>query len=180
MSRVGKLPITLPQGVTVEISNQTVKVAGSKGTIEREFPRIVDVAVVDNEVLVTTKKATDHARAMHGTVRAHLANMVKGVSDGWTKQLELIGTGYRSEVRGDTLVLTVGYSNPVSMKLPQGLTASVEKNIITFSGVDKEMVSLFADNVRAVRPPEPYNGKGIKYVGEIIRRKAGKAAKAAA
>jgi large subunit ribosomal protein L6 len=180
MSRVGKLPVIIPQGVTVTTANHVVTVVGPKGTIERVYPREIEVSVNDNQVNVTVKKETDHARAMHGTVRAHIANMVKGVSEGWSKQLELVGTGYRSEVRGDTLVLTVGYSNPVEMKLPHGVNAKVEKSIVTLDGYDKEVVSLFADKVHDVRPPEPYNGKGIKYVGEIIRRKAGKAAKGAA
>lgn len=180
MSRIGKLPISIPSGVTIDVANHLIKVTGSKGTLERPYPRELDVVVSENQALVNVKKQTDHAKAMHGTIRAHVANMVKGVSEGWTKQLELIGTGYRAEVRGDVLVLTVGYSNPVSMKLPTGITAKVEKNIVTIESSDKEALTLFADKARGVRPPEPYNGKGIKYVGEVIRRKAGKAAKGAA
>lgn len=180
MSRVGKLPVSVPNGVTVEVQNRTVKVSGPKGTLEKDFPREIEVSVNDGQVQVTPKKTTDHARAMHGTIRAHIANMVKGVSEGWSKQLELVGTGYRADVSGDTLTLTVGYSSPVKMKMPQGVTGKVEKTVVTLEGPDKEMVSWFADRARFVRPPEPYKGKGIKYVGEEIRRKAGKAAKGAA
>lgn len=180
MSRVGKVPVSIPNGVMVEVNHRTVKVVGPKGTLEREFPREIDVLVVDGAVVVKPKKTTDYARAMHGTVRAHIANMVKGVSEGWTKQIELVGTGYRAEVAGDTLTLNVGYSNPVKLKMPNGITGKVEKTVVTLEGFDKELVSWFADRTRFVRPPEPYKGKGIKYVGEVIRRKAGKAAKGAA
>jgi large subunit ribosomal protein L6 len=180
MSRVGKLPVILPNGVTVEVVDHSVKVTGPKGTLQRDYPRVVDVTTTEGQILITVKKNSDHARAMHGTIRAHIANMVKGVTEGWSKQLELVGTGYRAEVRGDTLVLTVGYSNPVQMKMPQGISAKVEKSVITIEGIDKQMVSDFASDARSNRPPEPYNGKGIKYVGEVIRRKAGKAAKSAA
>lgn len=180
MSRVGKLPVELSNGVTAEVVDRAVKVTGSKGSLERKFPREIEVEVVEGQIIVSAKKQTDHARAMHGTIRAHLANMVKGVSEGWMKQLELVGTGYRAELRGDTLVLTVGYSNPVQIPLPQGISAKVEKNVVTIEGIDKQLVSDVAADARDARPPEPYNGKGVKYLGEIIRRKAGKAAKAAA
>ncbi len=180
MSRIGKLPVLIPNGVTVEVADRVVKVTGPKGTLTRSFPREVEVEVKDGNVLVSTKKTTDFARAMHGTIRAHIGNMVKGVSEGWVKALELVGTGYRAEISGDTLTLTVGFAHPVKMKLPQGISGKVEKTVVTLEGADKELVTWFASTARDVRPPEPYNGKGIKYVGEVIRRKAGKAAKSAA
>jgi len=180
MSRIGKLPVLIPSGVTIEVADHSIKVTGPKSTLTRSFPREVKVTQVENEVIIEKKKETDFARAMHGTIRAHIFNMVKGVTEGWVKTLELVGTGYRAEVQGDTLVLSVGYSNQVKMKFPAGVTGKVEKSIVTLESADKELLSLFADNVRGVRPPEPYKGKGIKYVGEVIRRKAGKAAKSAA
>src|SRR6266498_4470718 len=134
MSRIGKLPVTIPQGVTVEVAGREVKVTGPKGTLSREFPREIQVEVKEAQVLVSTKKTTDFARAMHGTVRAHIANMVKGVSEGWTKALELVGTGYRAEVSGDTLTLTVGFAHPVKMQLPKGVTGKVEKTVVTLDG----------------------------------------------
>lgn len=180
MSRIGKLPVTIPHGVTVEVLDREVKVTGPKGTLSRAFPREIGVEVKDGEVLVTNKKTTDFARAMHGTTRAHIGNMVKGVSEGWLKALELVGTGYRAEVSGDMLTLTVGFAHPVKMQIPKGISGKVEKTVVTLEGADKELLTWFASRAREVRPPEPYNGKGIKYVGEIIRRKAGKAAKSAA
>ncbi len=177
MSRIGKLPVELPQGVTAEISGRTIKISGPKGNLSYEFPRQITVEVKENEVLVALKNITKQGSAHFGTTRALIANMVKGVSEGWSKQMELVGTGYRAEVQGKTLVLTVGYSHPVKIEAPEGINFKVEKSIVTIEGIDRELVGQIAANIRFVRPPEPYKGKGIKYIDEVIRRKAGKAAK---
>jgi len=179
MSRIGKLPIKLPQGVVVEIDGQTVIVKGPKGTMQRKINKGIQVVLNDGSIVLTMKKDTDSLRPFYGTERALLANNVKGVSDGWSKQLELVGTGYRAELSGRTLSLTVGYSHPIKIDAPEGIGFKVEKNVITVDGADKEIVGLTSAKIRAVRPPEPYKGKGIKYVSEVIRRKAGKAAKTA-
>ena len=180
MSKIGQQPIEIPGGVTVEINSNTVNVVGPKGTLSVNFTKDIQVKLEDGKVLVGITKESKIAKSNWGTIRMLISNMIKGVSDGWTKQLELIGTGYRSEVNGDTLVLTVGYSHPVNIKAPEGITFKVEKSVITVEGIDKQVVGQVAANIRAARPPEPYKGKGVKYIDEIVRRKAGKAAKAAA
>lgn len=180
MSKIGKQPITIPSGVTVEISGKTVNVTGPKGNLTFKADRSVDVSIENGEVIVKCSKNDKRSLSIWGTTRMVVSNMIKGVSEGWFKKLELIGTGYRAEVRGDVLVLTVGYSHPVEIKAPNGITFKVEKNIITVDGYDKVVVGQISANIRASRPPEPYKGKGVKYVDEVIRRKAGKAAKAAA
>ena len=134
----------------------------------------------ENKILVTLKKESKIARSVWGTTRMLIANNIKGVTEGWKKQLELVGTGYRSEVAGNTLVLTVGYSHPIKVEAPEGITFKVEKSVINVEGIDKQIVGQVSADIRSCRPPEPYKGKGVKYVGEYIRRKAGKAAKAAA
>ena len=178
MSKIGKQPITVPSGVTVEINGKIVNVSGPKGNLSFKLDRSVEVSLENSEVLVKCPKADKRSLSIWGTSRMVISNMVKGVSDGWFKKL--IGTGYRAEVRGDVLVLTVGYSHPVEIKAPNGITFKVEKNVITVDGYDKEVVGQISANIRASRPPEPYKGKGVKYIDEVIRRKAGKAAKAAA
>lgn len=177
MSRIGRLPVALPQGVTAEVTGHEIKIVGPKGTLEIKFPRQIEVEVKEDEVLVSLKKVTKQGSAHFGTTRALIANMVKGVSEGWSKQMELVGTGYRAEVQGNKLILTVGYSHPVEIEAPEGISFKVEKSIITIEGINRETVGQVAANIRFVRPPEPYKGKGIKYIDEIIRRKAGKAAK---
>lgn len=178
MSKIGKLPIKLPTGVTVEISGRSVAVNGPKGKLSVTLPEMLDVKLEDDTLIVTRKAEDDKALAMHGTYRAILANNVIGVVEGWSKVLEMVGTGYRAEVQSGDLVLNVGYSHPVKIKAPDGIDFKVEKMDITVSGYDKELVGLICARIRAARPPEPYKGKGIKYKGEVIRRKAGKAAKA--
>lgn len=181
MSKVGQLPITIPNGVTVEISGGNVLVSGPKGKLEFNFKKdLLDVKIEEGKVVVTPKKDSKIARSAWGTTRMIISNHIKGVTEGWKKQLELVGTGYRSEVQGNTLVLTVGYSHPVKIEAPEGITFKVEKSVINVDGIDKQVVGQVSANIRASRPPEPYKGKGVKYVGEVIRRKAGKAAKAAA
>lgn len=177
MSKIGKLPVVLPEGVVAEVSGHEIKVAGPKGNLNYKFAGSASVEVKDGKIEVSSKKETKLAKAIFGTTRALIANMVLGVAQGWKKELELVGTGYRGEVQGNTLILTIGFSHPVKFEALEGVTFKVEKSIITVEGIDKELVGRTAANIRAARPPEPYKGKGIKYVGEVIRRKAGKAAK---
>ncbi len=177
MSKIGKTPITLPTGVKIEETNGTVKITGAKGSLEYVLPKGVKIEEKEGKLFVTREDRV--GGAIYGTTRANIANIIKGVSDGWKKELEIIGTGFRAEVRGKTLVLTVGYSHPVEYEAPEGIEFKVEKTIITVSGMDKIMVGQVAASIRAIREPEPYKGKGIKYTDEVIRRKVGKAAKAA-
>ena len=176
MSRLGKLPVPIPSGVTVEFSDGALTITGPKGTLRRAV-KANDVAVtVDEQGVTFTPQQTPQAPALWGTYASHCRNMVQGVTEGFTKVLQIEGVGYRAEVKGDTLVLNLGFSHPVEMVIPEDLTVTVEKNIITITGIDKEAVGQFAANTRAVRPPEPYKGKGIRYQGEYIIRKQGKKA----
>lgn len=176
MSKIGKQPVAVTSGASVEVKDNMVKISGPKGTLEVRIPRNIYVEVKDGVVSVTNKGNSKLDISNHGTVRALINNDVKGVTTGWSKQLELVGTGFRAEVIGKTLSLTVGYSHPVKIEAPEGITFKVEKMIVTVDGANRETVGQVAANIRSVRPPEPYKGKGIKYVDEVIRRKAGKAA----
>jgi large subunit ribosomal protein L6 len=178
VSRIGRLPVTIPQGVQVNIQGPYVHIKGPKGELERTFSPRMKIALEDGKLVVSRPTDTPEDKALHGTTRALLANMVQGVSAGFEKKLQLEGVGYRAELEGKTLVLYVGYSHPVRVEPPSGITFAVEKNEITVRGIDKELVGQVAADIRAVRPPEPYHGKGIRYAGEKIRRKAGKAGKA--
>ncbi len=180
MSKIGKQPIAIPTGVTVEVDKHTVKVAGPKGTLEKHFPPEIDVEVKEGNVLVSAKGKGKFATSLHGTTRALINNDVKGVSEGWSKKLELVGTGFKAESVGKDLSLTVGYNHPVKITAPEGITFVIEKTYVTVEGINREVVGQVAAEIRRVRPPEPYKGKGIKYVDEVIRRKAGKAAAAKA
>ncbi len=180
MSKIGQQTIEIPSGVTVTVTDNKVNVTGPKGTLTVTVVKELDVKVEGTAVNVTIKKDNKFSKSVWGTTRMLIANSVKGVTEGWKKQLELVGTGYRSEVQGNTLVLAVGYSHPVKIEAPEGITFKVEKSVINVDGIDKQVVGQVASDIRASRPPEPYKGKGVKYVGEVIRRKAGKAAKAAA
>jgi len=176
MSRLGKQPITLPSGVEASFTDGVFTVKGPKGTLTREMNiRHVDVSIEDN-VVTFTPQETDKSAALWGTYAAHAHNMINGVTEGFEKKLEIEGVGYRAEIRGNTLVLNVGYSHPVNLEFPDGVSAEVEKSIITISGFDKDAVGQFAANIKKVRPPEPYKGKGIRYQGEYIIRKQGKKA----
>lgn len=176
MSRVGKQPIPLPSGVEVAINDQVVAVKGAKGTLERTFPEEVSFAQEDGTVRVERKSDERRARAMHGLSRALLANMVAGVSEGFTRELQLVGVGYRAALKGNKLELQVGFSHSVEIEAPEGIDFEVpEPTRIIISGIDNERVGQVSANVRKVRPPEPYKGKGIRYVDEYVRRKAGKA-----
>lgn len=179
MSRIGKMPVEIPSGVNVEIKGTTVTVKGPKGELTKTFHP--DMRIVQENGRILVHRPTDNRihRSLHGLTRALIANMVQGVSQGFRKELVIEGVGYRAEMRGSTLVLYVGYSHPVEIHPPEGITITVErgaKNVIV-EGIDKEVVGEVAAKIRAVRPPEPYKGKGIRYADEQIRRKAGKAGK---
>jgi large subunit ribosomal protein L6 len=178
MSRIGKKPITVPEGVTVTIENNYVQVQGPKGQLEGTFNEDLTITLDSNELVIERPTESKFHRSIHGTTRALINNMITGVSDGFKKQLKMIGVGYRAQLQGKTLVLNAGYSNPVEMAIPEGITVEVPKNTdIVISGIDKQQVGEFSANVRKVRPPEPYLGKGIRYVDEYVRRKEGKTAK---
>ncbi|MCR5153673.1 MAG: 50S ribosomal protein L6 [Lachnospiraceae bacterium] len=180
MSRIGKMPIAIPAGVTVSVAeNNKVTVKGPKGTLERVLPAAMTIKVEGNEVVVTRPNDLKQNRALHGLTRTLINNMVEGVVNGYSKVLEINGTGYRAAKSGKEMTLTLGYSHPVIMVDPEGITTEVDTNTnrITVKGIDKEKVGQYAAEIRAKRGPEPYKGKGIKYVDEIIRRKAGKTGK---
>ncbi|NLK97790.1 50S ribosomal protein L6 [Defluviitalea saccharophila] len=179
MSRIGKLPITIPSGVEVKIGDgNLVTVKGPKGSLERKLPAEINVAVEDNQVVVTRPSDLKKHRALHGLTRTLVANMVEGVTNGYSKVLEINGVGYRAQKQGKKLVLSLGYSHPVEMEDPEGIESVVEgQNKIIVRGIDKEKVGQYAAEIRFKRPPEPYKGKGIKYADEVIRRKEGKTGK---
>lgn len=174
MSRIGKQPIKLPSGVAAQVSGTTVTVKGPKGEAQYTVHPAIAVTAAEDTLTCTIAKPSKHARALWGTTRANLANAVKGVAEGFTKKLEMQGVGYRAALKGKDLELQVGFSHPVLVKAPEGITFAVEKEFITITGIDKQGVGQLAAQVRAVRKPEPYQGKGIRYVGEIVRRKVGK------
>jgi large subunit ribosomal protein L6 len=177
MSRIGKQPIQLPSGVKVNLRGLEIEVTGTKGTLKRELPSGVMVEVTDGNILVSPKATSGKkARALHGLARTLINNMVVGVTNGYTKVLEISGVGYRADVRGNTLHLSLGYSHPIEYKLPKGIEAAVDKqNRITLTGIDKELLGMTAANIRDFRRCEPYKGKGIRYADEVVRRKVGKA-----
>ena len=179
MSRIGKKPIVVPAGVKVDIHGTTVKVKGPKGELERAFSAPITITLDNGHVAVARPNDEPVVRALHGTTRAVLANMVTGVSTGFTKALQIEGVGYRAEMKGKQLVMALGYSHPVPVDPPTGVSFAVDEKTktITISGIDKEIVGQVAADIRAWRPPEPYKGKGLRYVGERVRRKAGKAGK---
>ncbi|WP_448561482.1 50S ribosomal protein L6 [Trichothermofontia sp.] len=178
MSRIGKRPIPVPAKVTVMIDGQTVTIKGPKGELSRVLPDEVSVEHVESEVQVKRRDESRPARQRHGLCRTLVANMVEGVSQGFQRRLEIQGVGYRAQVQGKNLVLNIGYSHPVTIEPPPGIEFAVENNAnIIVSGIDKEIVGNTAARVRAVRKPEPYKGKGIRYQGEQVRRKAGKSGK---
>jgi len=178
MSRIGKAPVEIPSGVEVAIDGPNVTVKGSKGELSREFTDRVAFELDNGQVTVTRQDDTRESRALHGLSRALLANMVEGVSQGFTKELEIQGVGYRAALKGKAVELQVGFSHMVLVEAPDGVTFEVpEPTKIVVSGIDKEQVGQQAANIRKVRPPEPYKGKGIRYAGEYVRRKAGKAGK---
>lgn len=178
MSRIGNLPIQIPEGVTVEKTGGQVLVKGSKGELKMNIDPKIEVLIGGQNILVKRKNEQKATKALHGLTRALLANMIKGVTEGWSKTVELVGVGFRAQSLGDTLNLTIGFSHPVKIRAPVGILFEVEDNTkITVSGIDKQLVGQVAAKIRAIKKPEPYKGKGIRYEGEYIRRKAGKAGK---
>jgi large subunit ribosomal protein L6 len=176
MSRIGKKPIPVPSGVTVSVDGSTVKVKGPKGELTRVIRSEIALEQKDGELTLTRPNDSKENRAYHGLTRALIANMVEGVTSGFKKTLEIIGVGYRAEKKGETLVLTVGYSHQVTYPQPAGITLTAQTpTLVIIEGIDKQKVGQVAAELRAVRPPEPYKGKGIRYQGEQVRRKAGKA-----
>jgi len=180
MSRIGKEPIILPNGVTVTLSGKTLTVKGPKGELKRDFNnKEVALIIEENRILVTKAEGSSRAAAaLWGLYRSLFSNMVIGVSEGFSKKLEINGVGYRASVSGSKLTLMLGFSHPIEYQLPAGITVIVEGNVVTVSGFDKELVGETAAKIRRFRKPEPYKGKGVKYVNEVIRRKAGKTAAA--
>jgi large subunit ribosomal protein L6 len=179
VSRIGKMPITLPPRVEVSVEGSRVTVKGPRGELSREFSPDMAIRLGDGELTVSRPSDRPQHRSLHGLTRSLLANMVTGVSDGFTKLLELQGVGYRAQMQGPKLVLQVGYSKPVEVDPPEGIAFVVEgTNRVLVQGINRELVGQVAADIRAVRPPEPYKGKGIRYQGERVRRKAGKAGKA--
>jgi len=180
MSRIGKLPIRCPQSVKVQITDGLVRVEGPKGKLEHRLPAGINARVHEGQLLVARAADTREGRSLHGLTQKLLANMVRGVSEGFNRTLEIVGVGYRAEAKGQALQLSLGYSHPILYQLPPGIQARVEKQtVITLEGVDRQLLGETAATIRALRPPEPYKGKGIKYAEEVLRRKAGKAAGAA-
>ncbi len=178
MSRIGRMPIAVPAGVTVDIAeNNKVTVKGPKGTLERALAPEMEITLEGNEIVVKRPNDLKRNRALHGLTRTLLNNMVVGVTEGYKKTLEVNGVGYRAQKQGKKLVLSLGYSHPVEMEDPEGLSTTVEDNKIVVEGIDKEKVGQYAAEIRSTRSPEPYKGKGIKYDYEVIRRKVGKTGK---
>jgi large subunit ribosomal protein L6 len=175
MSRVGKLPITIPKGVNVTLGDSVLTVKGPKGTLARSIPSNLNIEIGQEAIEFKRKDDSIQSRSLHGLIRALVSNMVRGVSEGFTKGLEIQGTGYRAEVQGNNLNLNLGYSHPILFPLPEGIKASVERaNIIRLEGIDVEILGETAARIRALRPAEPYKGKGVRYAGEQIHRKVGK------
>ena len=178
MSRIGRMPVAIPAGVTVEIAEgNVVTVKGSKGTLVRELPKEMDIKMEDGHVIVTRPNDLKKMKSLHGLTRTLIHNMVVGVSEGYTKTLEVNGVGYKAAKQGKKLVLSLGYSHPVEMEDPEGLETTVDGNKIIVKGISKEKVGQYAAEIRENRKPEPYKGKGIKYDDEVIRRKVGKTGK---
>ncbi len=183
MSRIGAKPVAIPSGVTVEVKSGTVHVKGSKGELKYATLPEVTVAVDGSQIIVKRVDDSDRARARHGLTRMLLNSMVIGVSEGFVKKLEIIGVGYKAVVKGKILVLNLGHSHPINFTIPAGIEIGQDeknKNLIAIKGIDKQLVGQVASDIRSLRPPEPYKGKGVRYQGENVRRKAGKAATAKA
>ncbi len=176
MSRIGKQIIEIPAGTTVTVNNNVVTVKGPKGELTRQFRPIVDIVVDGNTVSFVKKQESSFGRSLWGTYAAHVKNMIKGVNEAYVIKLILEGVGYKGDVQGTTLNLALGFSHPVKVQIPAGLTVTAEKGTFTFTSIDKELVGSFAAKIRALKKPEPYKGKGFRYDGEVIARKQGKKA----
>jgi len=180
MTRIGKQPVDIPNGVEIKIEDKHVFVKGPKGNLDFDFHRRVIFEIKDNKVLVSVNHPEEKkSRELWGLSRVLVSNMITGVTEGFSKQLEINGVGYKAEISGKKLTVHAGYSHPVNMEAPEGIEIAIEKNLITVAGIDKQMVGQFAAQIREIRKPEPYKGKGIKYIDEVVRRKAGKVVKAA-
>lgn len=178
MSRIGKNPIDIPSGVEVKLNGNVVEVKGPKGSLQTEFDPVIDIAIEDNQVIVTRPNDNKDIRALHGLYRTLIANNIEGVVNGYEKKLEIIGTGYRAQKQGKKLNLNLGHSHPIELEDPEGIEVEVPSNTeITVRGIDKQKVGAYAAKIRSFRSPEPYKGKGIRYVGEHVRRKVGKTGK---
>ena len=177
MSRIGNRKIVIPDGVSVSLEGDIVKVTGKLGELTLALPSVIKLEIADNTITLTRENEIKQTKALHGTANANITNMIKGVTEGYKKDLEIIGVGYRFNVKGDTLVINAGYSHPVEIQIPASLKVEVISNTeISVSGISKELVGEFAANIRKVRQPEPYKGKGIRYKDEYVRRKEGKKA----
>ena len=175
MSRIGKRPVALPSGVNVSQKGEVLEVKGPKGTLSERLPAAIGVEIGDGEVRFSRADEAKESRALHGLARALVANMVTGVTEGFAKELEIHGVGYRADVAGKKLKLAVGFSHPVEMDIPEGISVSVQENKVRVEGANRQHVGHFASLIRSLRPPEPYKGKGIRYADEHVRRKVGKA-----
>lgn len=180
MSRIGKKPIMIPNGVEIRVDSGKVSVKGPLGELSRVFQDGIDIKIDGSAVILSPTRNSGFLRALWGTYASHIKNMVEGVSKGFEKKLILEGVGFKVQAEGENLVLNLGFSHPVKVKIPEGIKVSVEKNIISVSGIDKEGVGEFSAKIRALKKPEPYKGKGIRYENEVVRRKAGKKAAASA
>jgi len=174
MSRIGKMPIPISKEISVGLQGEILTVKGPKGQLQRKINPIVEIGVEDEVIILSVKEKTRDSNALHGLHRALIANMVKGVSEGFQRELEIVGVGYRADISGRKATFHLGYSHPIDYDLPEGIDAKVEKTKITLSGIDKELIGMTAAKIRSFRKPEPYKGKGIRYADEKIRRKAGK------
>src|SRR5271157_2036907 len=179
MSRIGKKPITIPQGINVEVKQDVIKVKGTKGELKYAFPEGIKISVADGKIIIERGSDSKSHRSLHGLARSLVSNMVNGVSQGYTRVLEITGIGYRSQVKGGKLTFTLGYSHPIEYELPEGIKAAVDdkQTTITLSGMDKQLLGQVAANVRELRPPDAYKGKGVRFAGERIKLKAGKTGK---
>ncbi len=174
MSRVGKKPILIPESVKVKIEGQTVIVKGPKGELQKKIRPEIKVEEREGKIFISPQRETKRTEAFWGLTRTLIFNMVKGITEGYEKKMQIQGVGYKANLEGENLVLHIGFSHPVKIKKPEGINFLIEKNIITVSGINKELVGQVAAKIRSIRPPEPYKGKGIRYLGERVRRKAGK------
>lgn len=174
MSRVGKLPVTVPQGVRINLQGAVLQVEGPKGKLQHEIPPGLKLETADNKITVSREVEQKKVRALHGLTRTLIANMVCGVTQGFKKELEIVGVGYRADISSNVLNLTLGYSHPIKFSLPEGITGKVDKQVITLEGIDKGLVGQTAAKVRRLRKPDSYKGKGVRYLGEVIKTKVGK------
>ncbi len=174
MSRIGKQPIPIPKGVEVKLNKDVITVKGAKGTLEKKIHPMIQLDIDTDQITLSITEDTKEAGAFHGLFRALISNMVVGVSKGFVKDLEIVGVGYRAELKGRTAVFHLGYSHPINYELPKGVDAQIDKTKVTLNSIDKELLGKTAAKIRSFRKPEPYKGKGVKYTNETIRRKAGK------